>query len=134
MRERDLLPIRFASLKGHEAAEARMQARLERAWPLIVGPLLAKHTRLIRLHRGTLLMGCWTPELIPNLRKSAQAVWPQLQERVERQFKLKLLHLDIVPCDPPPPPKPRPEIKDPLEAVLRKLRALHNPGWTSGSK
>jgi Dna[CI] antecedent, DciA len=134
MRERDLQPIRVAGLEGREAAEARAQARLERAWHFVVGPFLAKHTRLLRLRKGTLVMGCWTPELVPNLRKSAEAVWPQVQERIQRQLRLKVLRLDIVPCDPPPAPAPRPEVVDPLEAVLRKLRSLHNPRWTSEPK
>lgn len=132
---RELLPLRFAALDRHEAAEARAQARLERAWTLIVGPFLATRTRLLRLHRGTLVMGCWNPELVPNLRRSAESVWPQVQERIERQLRLKIARLEVVPCDPPPPPaKMREPEPDPLDAVLRRLRQMRNPHWTRSAK
>ena len=70
------------------SAERRAELRLTRAWALIVGPALVNHTRLLRVRRGTLVMGCWKPELVPSLRKAAEAVWPEIQTRLERMLRL----------------------------------------------
>lgn len=116
---------------GTAAREAKALARLEAAWPLVVGTALAPHTRPLRVRHHTLVMGCWRNELIPSLRASAAQTWPAVQERLERMLRLRLARLEVVPCDPPPPPvQPfRPE-PDPLKAVLQKLRALRNARWT----
>jgi hypothetical protein len=90
-----------------------------------VGPALVKHTRLLRISRGTLVVGCWQPRIIPSLRISAQAVWPQVQERLQRMWKLDFRSMEIVPCDPPEAEKPAPPRRepDPLKAVLDLLRS-----------
>ena len=127
--ERDLVPLRAATLDAAAAAEARTEERLRRAWLRVVGPALVGTTRLLRIHRRTLLIGCWNTEVIQHLRGSAEAVWPQLKERLERQFHLKLQRMEVVPCDPPSPEPvrpPRPE--DPLLAVLQRYRALREAG------
>ena len=125
-RSGDLVPLRALARPKDRAAEAeaRTEARLRKSWLLVVGATLVNQTRLIRAHRGTLLVGCWHPEVIPSLRKSAEAVWPQIQARLERLWKLKFQRLEIVPCDPPEAEAPRPprEEADPLKAVLRLLR------------
>ncbi len=69
-------------------AEARAEARIRRAWLLVVGPTLVNQTRLLRAHRGILVVGCWHPEIIPSLRQSAETIWPQLRERLERMWQL----------------------------------------------
>jgi len=114
---RDLVPLRAAA--GSEV-QARTEARLRNAWLLVVGPALVHHTRLLRVHRGVLVVGCWHPQIIPNLRKSAEAVWPQVQERLRRMWKLEFRSMDIIPCDPPEPTAPaKPREPDALKAVLR---------------
>ena len=114
-------------------AEARAEARIRSAWLLVVGPTLVRQTRLLRVHRGILLVGCWHQEIIPSLRQSAQTIWPQLSERLERMWHLKLQRMEIVPCDPPEPEVPRPPKADPLEAVLNLLREQGKGAWTRRS-
>jgi hypothetical protein len=120
----DLVPLKFAALDSRSAAEARAEARLIRAWGLVVGPALVRHTRLIRLRNRTLVMGCWKIEVISSLRQSLEAVWPEVQARIERLLKQKVQKVEILPCDPPEAPAPKPVAQDPLEAVLLKLRTL----------
>jgi hypothetical protein len=113
-------------------AEARAEARIRRAWLLVVGPTLVNQTRLLRAHRGILLVGCWHQDIIPSLRQSAATIWPQLQERLERMWKLKFQRLEIVPCDPPGPETgpARQPATDPLKEVLNLLREQSKGGWT----
>ncbi len=120
---RDLVPLREAS--GLPAdPQARIEARLRHGWLLVVGPALVKHTRLLRVSRGTLVVGCWQPRIIPSLRASAQAVWPQVQERLQRLWKLHVHAMEIVPCDPPEAEHPAPPRREPdaFKAVLELLR------------
>ena len=117
---------------GPTQAEARVEARLRRAWLLVVGPTLVHQTRLLRAHRGTLLVGCWHPEVIPALRQTVEAIWPELQVRLDRLWKLRFQRMEIVPCDPPeaaaaPARAPR---ADPLKEVLNLLREQAKGGWT----
>jgi hypothetical protein len=133
-RSHELLPIRLSGLDGRRAAEARSEARIAQVWHLIVGPALVRHTRLLRVRQRTLVMGCWTTEVMSNLRQSAEATWPQVQARLQRLLGLELHTLEIVPCDPPEPRPPRPEVQDPLASVLKKLRHLRNEGWTRERK
>jgi hypothetical protein len=115
------------------AVERRAELRLSHSWALVVGPALVNYTRLLRVRRGTLVMGCWKPELVPSLRKAAETVWPEIQARLERLLKLKLLKVEVLPCDPPPKEEPTPSVSLPVDAmaaVLRKLRDLRNQGWT----
>lgn len=133
-RNHELLSIRLSGLDGRRAVEARAEARIIQAWPLIVGPVLIRHTRLLRVRQRTLVMGCWTTEVISNLRQSAEATWPQVQARLQRLLGLELHHLEIVPCDPPEPRAPRAPARDPLASVLKKLRHLRNEGWTRERK
>lgn len=126
-----LQPIGFATGDARQIAERRAELRLIKAWALVVGPALVKHTRLLRVRNRILVMGCWKPELIPSLRKSVEAVWPDIQARLERLLKLKLQKIEVLPCDPPEElPDPPAAPVDPLAAVLRKLRDLRNQGWT----
>lgn len=117
---------------GASAREAKALARLEAAWPLVVGNALAPHTRPLRVRHHTLVLGCWRNELIPSLRTSAAQTWPAVQERIARMLRLPLTRLEVVPCDPPPPREAPPTHADadPLKAVLQKLRALRNARWT----
>lgn len=128
-----LVPLRAVAKAPDLAAqaEARTEARLRKSWLLVVGATLVNQTRLIRAHRGTLVVGCWHPDVIPSLRQSAQETWPQIQARLERLWKLRFQHLEIVPCDPPEPeaiPEPR-SGRDPLEEVLNLLREQGKGGW-----
>ncbi|MGA2081683.1 MAG: DciA family protein [Holophaga sp.] len=118
----------------HPDRTAQAEDRLRRSWLLVVGPTLVNQTRLVRSSRGILVVGCWHPDLIPSLRLSAAAIWPQLRERLDRLWKLKFNRLEIVPCDPPEPepPRPRPAPADPLQAVLDLLRRQGKEGWTPG--
>jgi len=133
-RSRELLPIRAAAADTREAAEARAEARIALAWPLIVGPALVRHTKLLRVRQRTLVLGCWTTEVISNLRLSAKATWPQVQARIKRLLGLDLRAMDIVPCDPPEQSSPRPPVADPLLAVLSKMRSRQNQDWTRERK
>jgi hypothetical protein len=129
-----LVPLRTIAKTPDRAAqtEARTEARLRRAWLLVVGPTLVNQTTLLRAHRGILVVGCWHPEVIPSLRRSADAIWPQLQARLERLWKLNFIRMEIVPCDPPEPETApvRPAAVDPLKAVLDLLREQGKGGWT----
>ena len=122
-----LVPLREASLNARERAEARVLRRLETAWGWIVGPALVRHTRLLRVHRGILVMGCWHNELVPSLRLAAESVWPQIQARIQHALGLNLRGLEVEPCDPPDHPPPRRKVRDPLRSVLEQLRKRH---WT----
>ena len=62
----------------------------------MVGPLLVNQTRLLRVRQGILLVGCWQVAAIPNLRLSAEATWPQVQERIKRMLNLDLQRIEIV--------------------------------------
>jgi hypothetical protein len=129
-----LVPLRELAADPHRVAEARTEARIARVWPLLVGPALVRHTRLLRVRQRTLVLGCWKTEVMASLRQSAEATWPQVQARIERLLGLKLQLMEIVPCDPPEPMPERPLPEDPLEAVLRKYRALRKQGWTRAPK
>jgi len=127
----DLVPL-GALVQGDRAAqaEARLEARLRQAWLLVVGPTLVHQTRLLRAHRGILLVGCWHQEIIPSLRQSAETIWPQLRDRLDRMWRLKFQRMEIVPCDPPEGATARPPASDPLKEVLDLLRDQHKGGWT----
>jgi len=111
-------------LRGRLAPEpARLaEARLREAWPFAVGPLLAKRTRLLRLHRGRLVVGCWELAAIPSLRLAAEAAWPSAQERLTRAFGIHLSAIEISPCDPPEAKAEPAPAGDPLRELLLKWR------------
>ena len=111
-------------LRGRLAPEpARLaEARLREAWAFAVGPLLARRTRLLRLHRGRLVVGCWELTAIPSLRKAADAAWPAVQERLTRAFGIHLSGIEIAPCDPPEPEPAAEAPEDALRDVLMRLR------------
>lgn len=123
-----LVPLAAADGKADRGALA--EARLRKAWLLVVGPTLVNQTLLVRARRGVLVVGCWHPEVIPSLRQSAAAVWPEVRERLERFWNLKFHRLEIVPCDPPEPPRPRIQApdRDPLREVLELLRRRAKEG------
>ena len=98
-----LVPLQELAADPARGAEARTEARIARVWPLLVGPVLVRHTRLLRVRQRTLVLGCWKTEVMTSLRQSAEATWPQVQARLERLLGLKLQRLEIVPCDPPEP-------------------------------
>lgn len=126
-KHKGLVPLKEIAADSRTISEARTEARVARIWPLLVGPVLMRHTRLIRIRQRTLVLGCWKTEVIASLRQSAEATWPQVQARLERLLGLKLQRLEILPCDPP---EPRPEkcpVLDHLESVLRKYRSLRKP-------
>jgi hypothetical protein len=107
-----------------------MEARLRSGWLLVVGPALVQHTRLLRLAQGVLVVGCWEPSLVPSIRKSAEAAWPTVKERLERLWKLQARGMEIVPCDPPKPEDPVPSPRrdpDSLKAFLAFFRKPQNP-------
>lgn len=133
-RRSGLTPLKQIALDPRASADAQAEVRIARVWPLIVGPVLVRHTRLLRVRNRTLFMGCWKLEAMASLRQSAEATWPQVRARLERMLGLKLQRLEVVPCDPPDAPSPSPPIADPLAAVLRKYRALRNQGWTPKPK
>lgn len=115
-----LLPL------GARQAEGRAEARLRQAWPFVVGPALAGWTRLLRVERNILVMGCWELSRISPLREAAAAVWPETRERIRRSLGLTLMGLQVVPCDPPEAEaEPIPRDPDPLRGALHLLEARH---------
>ena len=121
---RGLHPL-ATGLRGKLAPEASNQAetRLKEAWSFAVGPLLAKRTRLLRLHRGRLVVGCWELSAIPSLRLAAEAAWPTVQERLTRAFGVHLSSIEITPCDPPPPLVEARPAEDPFLELLKRWRS-----------
>lgn len=115
-----LLPL------GARQAEGRTEARLRQAWPFVVGPALAGRTRLLRVERNILVMGCWELARIAPLREAAAAVWPETRERIRRALGIPLMGLQIVPCDPPAADAaPAPRDPDPLRGALILLDKRH---------
>jgi hypothetical protein len=115
-----LLPL------GARQAEGLAEARLRQAWPFVVGPALAGWTRLLRVERNILVMGCWELARIAPLREAAAAVWPETRERIRRSLGITLMGLQIVPCDPPAPEaEPAPRDPDPLRGALLLLEQRH---------
>ena len=122
----ELQPLRAFAGDQRAFAEERAQARLAAAWPLLVGDALARKTRPLRIHRRTLVLGCWENRMVPNLRHAAQAAWPDVQARLQRFLGLQLQRIEVVPCDPLPASEPAPPAPpaDALLAVLQRLRTL----------
>lgn len=110
---------------GARQPDQKALARLQQAWPFIVGPALADRTRPLRVERDTLVMGCWELARIAPLREAAAAVWPQIRDRIHRALNLKLTGLQVVPCDPPEIRPTEPRDADALRSVLLRLEALH---------
>lgn len=125
MRRRGLLPVGARPAgPGADKRRALAEARLREAWSFVVGPVLARRTTLVALHRGVLVMGCWDLRLMASLRAASLTAWPQVQARIASALGLKANSVEVVPCDPPPPPPaapPPPE--DPLAAALARLKA-----------
>ena len=70
------------------------------------------------------MIGAWNLAMIPSLRISAEAAWPQLKERLERLTGLRLTRLELVPTDPPKPSVPHPpKPVDAFTEVLTRLQA-----------
>ena len=118
-------PIAEAGLRGAEitAANLRAEKKIRRAWGLSVGPSLQRHTVFLRLVQGRLVVGAWDLAMLPSLRVSAEATWPQLKERLERLTGLRLTRLELVPTDPPAPSVPPPlKSPDAFSKVLTHLR------------
>lgn len=134
LKNKGLVPLKELVADARMLAETRTETRVARIWPLLVGPVLVHHTRLISVRQRTLVLGCWQTEVITSLRQSAEATWPQVQARLERLLGLQLLRLEIVPCDPPEPRAEKLPVADHLESVLRKYRSLHKQGWTPKPK
>jgi hypothetical protein len=133
-KSKGLVPLKELATDSRSIAEARAESRVARVWPLLVGPALVRHTRLIRIRQRTLVLGCWKTEVIASLRQSAEATWPQVQARLERLLGLQLQRLEIVPCDPPEPVAIKVPVADHLASVLLKYRSLRNQGWTPKRK
>jgi hypothetical protein len=100
-----LRPLAEAGLRGAEiaAANLRAEAKMRRAWGLTVGPALQRQTIVLHLVQGRLVVGAWELAMIPSLRVSAEATWPQLKARLERLTGLRLTRLELVPTNPPEP-------------------------------
>ena len=106
---------------GARLPNQKAEARLRQAWHFVVGPVLADHTRPVRVERDVLVMGCWELSRIATLREAAVAVWPQMRDRIQRALGLHLTGLQIIPCDPPSETIEQPKDPDPLRRALRLL-------------
>lgn len=115
--------------EGHRGTEYRLRL----AWPQLLGPAMAQRTCLLSAQRGRLVVGCWDPALLSGLRQSAQAVWPELQARIQRMTALRFHAIQVDPCDPPRPADQTPPAapEDALAAVLRRYRQLAKDPFTS---
>jgi hypothetical protein len=108
---------------GVDPRRALAEARLREAWPFVVGPALARRTRLLALQRGVLVIGCWDLRLMASLRQAAEGAWPQVQRRLAQALNLHASSVQVLPCDPPPPePTAPPRAADPLAAALARLK------------
>ncbi len=110
---------------GARLPNQKAEARLRQAWHFVVGPALADRTRLLRVERNTLVMGCWELSQIATLREATAAVWPQVRDRIQRALGLSLMGLQVVPCDPPPAVPEPTQDPDPLRRAMRLLEARH---------
>ncbi|MBI4912256.1 MAG: DUF721 domain-containing protein [Acidobacteria bacterium] len=120
---RPLAPDHFESGRIREE-----ELRLLSAWPRLVGPALASRSRLLAARHGALVLGCWDPTLLSELRRSAEATWPTLRRRVHTLFGITLNSIRVEPCDPPPvPPDPVPA-GDLLGEVLRRYKSKVKQG------
>lgn len=108
---------------GARLPDQRALARLQQAWPFLVGPALADRTRPLRVERDVLVMGCWELTRIAPLREAATAVWPQIRDRIRRALGLRLTGLQITPCDAPRPLASEARDADPLRGALHLLEA-----------
>jgi hypothetical protein len=109
--------------------DAETEARLRGAWTLVVGPALARRTRLLRVRRGILVVGAWDLVRIQALRQAAAAAWPEVRARLRRFTGIELAGLEVEPCDPPPAVAPVPEKPaDPLAALLGVLKGSASRG------
>ncbi len=109
---------------GAHLAGTAAEARLRQAWRFVVGPALAPRTRLLRVQRDILVLGCWDLARIGPLREAAAAAWPDTRERIRRGLGLALMGLQVEPCDPPPEaPLPDSRDPDPLRGALLLLEA-----------
>ncbi|HEX9081926.1 MAG TPA: DciA family protein [Holophagaceae bacterium] len=107
---------------GAHLPGAQAEARLRQAWSFVVGPALASRTRLLRVERDILVLGCWDLARIGPLRDAATTVWPDMRTRIQRALGLTLMGLQVVPCDPPPTEAPTgTRDADPLLGVLTLL-------------
>lgn len=99
----DLVSLAVIANKSNSTTEKELaiQKRLSRSWILVVGPILVHQTCLIRIHRGTMLIGCWHYDIMSSLRQSAEITWPQIKARIKRLWKIHLHSVEVVPCDPP---------------------------------
>ena len=127
-RDPQLRPLAATPLKGreHEAREEEAALRLRRAWSLVVGPTLVRQTHLMRIHRGRLVIGCWHGDALKAVRESAEAVYPQVRERVQRLLGVRITGLEVVPCDPPVVEVEMREVGDPFKAMLAWYRTHRN--------
>ncbi|MEI6592152.1 MAG: DciA family protein [Holophagaceae bacterium] len=117
-------PMRLVPVGDHLAGQ-RAELRLRAAWKLIVGPALADRTRLLRVERDILVMGCWELAHIGALREATAAVWPQMRLRIQRSLGLEMRGLQVVPCDAPvAAPEPVAD-EDPLRRAMRLLALRH---------
>jgi len=114
-REPRLVPM------GARLPNQKAEARLRQAWHFVVGPALADRTRPLRVQGSILVMGCWELSRIAPLREAAEAVWPQIRDRIYRALGLRLTGLQIVPCDPPVEVPIAPKDRDPLRRALHLL-------------
>jgi len=100
-----------------------MEERLKGAWTLVVGSVLAKRTRLIRVRRGILVIGVWDLGSVQALRQAAAAAWPEVRARLRRFTGVELAGLEVEPCDPPAPAAPGDgQARDALAALFGLLR------------
>ncbi len=110
---------------GARLPNQKAEARLRTAWRFVVGPALAERTRPLRIERDVLVVGCWELSRIAPLREAAAAVWPQIRDRIHRALGVRLLGLQITPCDPPIETTAPPVDPDPLRRALQLLEARH---------
>lgn len=120
-----LIPLRH--IIGKYSLEERNLERLKAAWPLFVGQGNCQISRPISIRQGLLLVGCFNPSVLEDLRKSAKKNWPVLRNRINSVLKLHLQRMEVVPSDPElvatrSVPTSLSESVDPLELVLMHYR------------
>lgn len=115
----------LAISSSYSYSDAKIYDRLNKSWIFVVGPILVNQTRLLQVYNSNIVIGCWKPNMIINIRLSIENIWPSLKMRLEKMWNLRITKIEIILCDPPECVlEVHKKIAiDPLKSVLEYLRS-----------